>query len=67
MKQPILKVNMPNLKYQRRDHAEESKTTVENEEMKKIQILLFDLAKHGELLVLKENFINQMKEWYDYT
>ena len=29
--------------------------------MKKIQLLLFNLAKYGELLVLKDNFISQMK------
>ena len=48
---------MANQKYQKRDRAEEESKMEDNKEMKMIQQLLFDLAKHGELLVLKENFI----------
>ena len=39
----------------------------DNEEMKRIQKLLFSLATHGELLVLKDNFIYQMKEKFRYS
>ena len=35
--------------------------------MERIQLLLFGLAEHGELLVLKENFIARMKEGLIYS
>ena len=66
VRQPVIPIGQSSLKYQRRDREEESKLD-ENEEMKRIQLLLFDLAKHGELLVLKENFISQMKDKLDYS
>ena len=45
---------------------EESKESI-NQEMKRIQILLFELAKSGELLVLKDDFVSLMKERLNYT
>ena len=45
---------------------EESKESI-NQEMKRIQILLFELAKSGELLVLKSDFVSLMKERFKYT
>ena len=45
---------------------EESKESI-NQEMKRIQILLFELAKSGELLVLKDDFVSLMKERFKYT
>ena len=67
VKQPIIRISQPNQKYQRRDRNEEAKQLDENGEMKRIQLLLFDLASHGELLVLKEKFICQMKDKWDYS
>ena len=45
---------------------EEFKDSI-NQEMKRIQILLFELAKSGELLVLKDDFVSLMKERFKYT
>lgn len=67
VKQPIIRITQPNQKYQRRDRNEENRQLDDNEEMKRIQLLLFDLAGHGELLVLKENFISRMKEKWNYS